>query len=369
MTQWFSWKQFFGRGVQAVASPWLPPTLDEADAEDARSISPLAAPVHVRTGSAVVRVDNGVLVVEREGEPRFERPLELVSDVHIHGPATITSPCVGQLIAQGSPVLWRSPYGYPIGCALPMHQAGLEARKGQYAAVGAPQGLSIAQALVAAKIVNMRGLVRRRAALAGRECLDVLAHHARQARTASTLDRLLGFEGAATAQYFTAWPTMLSTRAGDLTLDTRTRRPPQDEVNALLSYAYAVLCGECLSACVAAGLDARQGYLHRPRAGRPSLALDLMEPFRPLIADQAILSGLNNGQLKPEHFRSEGHAMLLTDDGRRLALDLIERRLLACVTLHGRAEAVPWRDAIGLSARALADALKSGQPFLAMEHG
>lgn len=368
MSQWFSWKYFFGRGVQAIASPWSPPALDDLAAEEAtRSLSPLAAPVHVRSGSAVVRIDNGVLVVEREGEPRFERPMELVSAVHIHGPATITSPCVAQLIAQGTPVLWRSPSGYPIGCASPMHQAGLETRRAQYAAVGAPQGLAIAQTLVAAKIVNMRGLVRRRAALAGRECLDVLQHQARHAHGATTLDTLLGLEGAATAQYFAAWPTMISARAGDLTLDTRTRRPPQDEVNAMLSYAYAVLAGECLCACAAAGLDARQGFLHRPRAGRPALALDLMEPFRPLIADQAILSGLNNGQLKPEHFRTEGHAVLMTDEGRRLALDLIERRLVGSVTLDGRADAVTWREAIGLSARALADALKNGTAFLAME--
>jgi CRISPR-associated endonuclease Cas1 len=99
----------------------------------------------------------------------------------------------------------------------------------------------------------------------------------------------------------------------------------------------------------------------------PALALDLMEPFRPLIADQAVLNGLNNGQFKPEHFRSDGNAVLLTDDGRRLALRLIERRLLGSVTLDGRAEAVSWREAIGLSARTLADALRNGTRFVAME--
>lgn len=156
---------------------------------------------------------------------------------------------------------------------------------------------------------------------------------------------------------------MISARAGDLTLETRTRRPPQDEVNALLSYAYSVLAGECLAACAAAGLDPRQGFLHRPRAGRPALALDLMEPFRPVIADQAILSGLNHGQIKPAHFRIEGHAVLLTEDGRKLALELLERRFTGAVNIEGRSEAVSWRQAIGLSARALANALKSAKPF------
>src|SRR5262249_6674117 len=153
----------------------------------------------------------------------------------IHGPATITSPCVAQLVRQGTPILWRSPKGYPVGCASPMHQAGLDTRSAQYAAAGKKQGLAIARALVAAKIVNMRGLVRRRAAAAGRDCLSILRHKAGHARVAHTLDVLLGLEGAATAQYFAAWPAMISPRAGDLTLDTRTRRPPQDEINAMLS--------------------------------------------------------------------------------------------------------------------------------------
>jgi CRISPR-associated endonuclease Cas1 len=365
MTQWFSWRLLFGRDRTSDAeATWPPPTIEETVAEELeRTVSPVATPLHIRSGSALVRVDNGVIVVEREGEARFERPIELVSDVHIHGWATITSPCVAQLLAQGSPVVWRGATGYPIGCSAPLHQSGLEARRAQYAAVDAPQGLAIARALVRAKIVNMRGLVRRRAALPGREYLGQLEHHARRAMTATTLDTLLGIEGVATALYFRAWPEMISARAGELTLETRTRRPPQDEVNALLSYAYAVLAGECLSACAAAGLDPRQGFLHRPRAGRPALALDLMEPFRPIIADQAILSGLNHGQLKAEHFRVEGHAVLLIDDGRKLALDLLERRFTGSVTLEGRAEAVSWRQAIGLSARALANALKNGKPF------
>lgn len=369
MSHWFSLRLFSRRSDQFQSALWPPPAndheLEEADA--GRQLSPLAAPVHVQSGSALVRVENGVLMVEREGEPRFERPIELVASVHIHGWATITSPCVGQLIGQGIPVIWRGATGYPIGCAQPMHQAGLDARRAQYSAIGGPQGLAIARSLVAAKIVNMRGLVRRRASPVGRECLATLHNHARQARLAPTLDTLLGIEGTATARYFAAWPEMISARAGDLALEHRSRRPPQDEVNALLSYAYAVLSGECLSACAAAGLDPRQGFLHRPRAGRPALALDLLEPLRPVIADRAVLGGLNNGQMKPEHFRTEGHAVLLTEGGRRLALDLLERRLSEAVTLEGRVEAVSWRQAIGLSARALAQGLREGTPYVALE--
>jgi CRISPR-associated endonuclease Cas1 len=368
MTEWLSWRHLLGRRKLVDVPLWPPPAIEEPNEDVApRTISPVAAPVHVRSGSALIRIDNGVLAVEREGEARFERPVELVSAVHIHGWATITSPCVAELIRQGTPVVWRGATGYPVGCASAMHQAGLEARRAQYAAAGTARSLAIAQALVRAKIVNMRGVVRRKAALPGRECLDRLLHHARQAESAATIDTLLGIEGAATALYFAAWPEMISARAGDLSLGARTRRPPRDEVNALLSYAYAVLAGECLSACVAAGLDPRQGFLHRPRAGRPSLALDLMEPFRPLIADQAVLAGLNHGQMKEEQFTAEGNAVLLSEAGRRLALELIERRFLGAVTIEGRSEPITWREAIGLSAKALAEALKAGAPFSAVE--
>src|SRR5262249_4316008 len=133
MANCFKWRPFFRRR-SLEPLPWLPPAIDEPVEEDgATTISPLAAPVHVRSGAAVVRIDNGLLLVERDGGPRFERPVELVAALHIHGPATITTPCIAQLIAQGTPVLWRSTNGFPIACVNPMHQAGLEARRAQYA--------------------------------------------------------------------------------------------------------------------------------------------------------------------------------------------------------------------------------------------
>lgn len=365
MTQWFSLKRFFGGdGMES----WPPPALDEfLEEEEPRPLSPVAGPIHVLSGSALVRIDNGVLRVERPGLEPAERPVELVSAVHIHGWATITSPCIAELVRQGAPVVWRGSTGYPIAWAAAMHQSSLQARRAQYAAAGTLRALSIARAITAAKIVNMRGLVRRRAALPARDHLGTMQRHAARARHASSIDLLLGVEGAATAMYFACWPDMLSPRAGELALETRTRRPPRDEVNALLSYCYAVLAGECLCACVAAGLDARQGFLHQQRAGRPALALDLMEPFRPLIADQAALLGLNNGQFAARHFTKGNGAVLLTEEGRRLALELLEARFSRAITIEGRNEPISWREAIGISARSMASALASDKPFEPME--
>jgi hypothetical protein len=119
MTQWFSLKRLFG--FREPPPLWAPPAMAEpVEPEEEHHVSALAAPLHVHAGSALVRVDNGVVVVEREGEERFERPIELVSAVHIHGWATITSPAVAQLIAQGAPVIWRGATGYPIGSSAPL---------------------------------------------------------------------------------------------------------------------------------------------------------------------------------------------------------------------------------------------------------
>jgi CRISPR-associated endonuclease Cas1 len=367
MTLWLSFKRLFGQVPVPDLDLWPPPE-DLGDAEEpGKELSPAAAPVHVLSGSALVRIDNGVLVVERQDQATVERPMELVSALHIHGWATITSPCVGQLVSQGTAVIWRGATGYPVATALPMHQAGVEARRAQYVRAESATALDIARAIVAAKIVNMRGLVRRRASLPGRDCLDALQQLGRRAHVAPTIDTLMGLEGTATARYFAAWPEMISARAGDLSLDKRTRRPPRDEVNAALSYAYAVLAGECLCTLVAAGLDPRLGFLHRPRAGRPSLAVDFMEPFRPLIADQAVLAGLNHGQFRSEHFSTAQHAIHLTEAGKRMLLGLIEQRLSATVTPAENSTPIAWREAIGLSAQALAKALRTGSAFMPLE--
>ena len=367
MTIWHPLRRLFER--QQPVSDWPAPTLieDPEPAQPERQLSPAAAPVHVLAGTALVRVKESTLIVERPDAPVFERPLELVSAVHIHGWGGITTPCIAALLAQGTPVIWRGATGFPIGCSLPLHSAGLEARRAQYRFADAPHGLRIAQALITAKIVNMKGVARRKATLRGRGMLDPLGHLARRAREARNREELFGIEGTATAQYFATWPDLISDRAVDIEWSGRSRRPPRDIINAMLSYAYALLAGECLCAIAASGLDPRAGFLHQPRAGRPALALDLMEPFRPLIADQAVLSGVNLGQVTPDLFEESEEGMRFTDAGRRTAIDLVEKRLSAAMSIPDRAEPLSYRAAIGLQAQALASALRDQSPFVALE--
>ena len=226
--------------------------------------------------------------------------------------------------------------------------------------------MAIAQTLVRAKIINMRGVLRRRLSAAAHGALQPLQHYARKAVFAKNIATLLGIEGAATAHYFGILPQLLLTQAADFEFAGRNRHPPRDEINALLSYAYAVLLGECVCAAVACGFDARLGYLHQPRPGRPALALDIMEPLRPVIADAAVLAALNRGQFRQDHFSADQNGIRMSDEARRTVLAALEQRLSESATFPGHLPGT-YRQAISFQAQAMAAALLEGKPMTVIE--
>jgi CRISPR-associated endonuclease Cas1 len=179
----------------------------------------------------------------------------------------------------------------------------------------------------------------------------------------------MGVEGAAAALFYAALPTMIAaSRRQDFPFDGRRRRPPPDAVNCLLSYLYAIVAGECAAAVLAVGFDPAVGFLHAARPGRPALALDLMEPFRPLVADQTALAAINRGEVRPAHFEREADAVRLTEGGRRALLAALERRLGEAVPQRAaRARQSTWREAIAGAAGDLATALRSGAAFSPFE--
>jgi CRISP-associated protein Cas1 len=142
-----------------------------------------------------------------------------------------------------------------------------------------------------------------------------------------TPDELMGIEGAAAREYFAALGQIVPE---DMRFIGRSRQPPADTVNAALSYGYAIILGEAVSALCSAGLDPAIGLLHTEQDRRPSLALDLMEEFRPLIVDQVVIAAARRGELRPEHGHREEslHGVLLTKAGREVLVDAYERRML-----------------------------------------
>jgi CRISPR-associated exonuclease Cas4/CRISPR-associated protein Cas1 len=207
-------------------------------------------------------------------------------------------------------------------------------RSAQYAFAGdGRRALGFARELVQAKIKNQRTLVRRnwRGDPADREA--VIEHLKRLAdKTAFAEDRavLLGLEGEAAAAYFRAFPRLFTETASALPafdFARRTRHPPADPVNACLSLCYALLTRAISTACEIAGLDPWIGLYHVERPGRPALALDLMEPFRPILADSAVLTAVNNGELGPDDFIRSGPGCALKTNARRRLVAAFERRL------------------------------------------
>lgn len=328
-------------------------------------VYPSGQPVHVLEQDARIRLNDGLLAIEpAQGEP-IELRLPDVLSVSIHGRAGITTPAVQALLREDIPLIWRSQGGYYLGQTIDLSGRTARVRKAQYAACGTRLSDAIAAALIAAKFANMRALLRRR--VAGRkrvaDAVARLDRIAARVSTAPNVDALRGLEGAASAAYFGCWQDLLQGPAADLPFDGRRRRPPGDIVNALMSYGYAVLTGHCAVAATAAGLDPAEGFLHVARAGRPSLALDLLEPFRPAVADSTVLSVLNTGQIGPGDVVSGADGTRLGERGCRAVLGALEHRLDQAFDAGG-GRSVSYRMAIDLLARSLDRVLSEGNAAL-----
>lgn len=162
-------------------------------------------------------------------------------------------------------------------------------------------------------------------------------------RTCTTLDALRGLEGDAAASYFGAFDQLILSQKADFAFDARSRRPPQDNVNAMLSFAYTLLASDCAAALESVGLDAFVGFLHRDRPGRRSLALDLEEELRAPFADRLVLTAINNRVIQDKHFdRQEGGTVLLNDEGRKLFLKCWQEKKRDEITHPYLKEKLAW---------------------------
>jgi CRISPR-associated protein Cas1 len=294
-----------------------------------------AVPLYVQSPKAYLRKDGDTIVVEVEREKVAEARLNEVSQIVLFGNASLTTPLLHECFRRDIAVTWLSYGGWFVGHGVGLGHRNVETRSHQFRASFDPEAcLRLARGWVAAKIANCRTLLRRnwRGAGEGDEppanLLAELRGDARHAENAASLDILLGIEGAAAARYFRNFRAML--KAGDeLAFDFsgRHRRPPPDPVNALLSFAYAMLAREWTVALSAVGLDPYRGFYPQPRFGRPSLALDLMEPFRPLIADSTVLTVINNGEIGADDFVRAAGSCALKEHARKRFIAAFERRL------------------------------------------
>jgi CRISPR-associated endonuclease Cas1/CRISPR-associated protein Cas4 len=322
-----------------------------------------ALPMYVQARGAKVAKKGDVLEVSLDDEPVASARLMDVSQLVLQGGVYITAPALHELMAREVPVTWLSHGGWFLGHTVGLGHKNVELRTAQYrASFDARHCLQLARELVAAKIRNQRTLLRRNWKRG--EVPESLLAEFRQdidaAERAHDLAQLLGAEGNAAARYFRHFGRMLSGPDGHgapedwpFDFERRTRRPPTDPVNALLSYAYSLLVRSVAVTLTAVGFDAQRGFFHQSRYGRPSLALDVMEPFRPLLADSAVLTVINNGEVGPGDFVHAGGAVALSEAGRRSFIAAFERRMSQEVTHPVFGYAAQYRQVVEIQCRLL----------------
>jgi CRISPR-associated exonuclease Cas4/CRISPR-associated protein Cas1 len=325
-----------------------------------------ALPLYVQEPGARVKKSGEVLVIETKDENNNSQetrvPIGEISEVVLHGPVGLTTPALGELLAQQIPVTYASTSGWVMGHTVSTGHRNVAIRIAQSrAAFDERRSLAFARSLVAAKIRNCRVFLRRNFKEGDQserdETIEALSRLADRATHAVTEAELLGFEGDAAARYFRLFACMFGAAAQDFpqfAFDKRSRRPPADPVNAMLSFGYSLLTRTWLTVLSAVGFDPYLGFYHRPRFGRPALALDMMEPFRPILADSTVIQAINNGEVQPNAFIAAGPAVNLKPHARKAFIAAYERRLDQEVTHPVFGYRVSMRRLLEVQARLLA---------------
>lgn len=282
----------------------------------------------VQTYGAQVGCQGGQIVVSVNREAVRKLPIHQVRAVYLYGAVQLTAQAAQSFLEQNVDVSFFAPSGRFLGLLRGLPASGVDARRGQYRLFEEPGiCLKLSREMIRAKIHNQRVMLMRNGE-PPKPTLDQMAKLRDQAFTAANLQQLLGLEGMAAAIYFEHFSGMLKGKESfAFDFSSRNRRPPKDPVNALLSMGYSMLCKELTGVCYAVGLDPFLGVMHQPRYGRPALALDLMEEFRPLIADSVAVNLINRGEVSKSDFLISSSGIFLNDHGRRAFWEAYSRRL------------------------------------------
>jgi CRISPR-associated protein Cas1 len=290
-------------------------------------------PLYVQEQGSYVSRSGKLLKVRKKGEELGSIRLNQTSQVCLMGSGIqMSTQAVHSCLNGDVPILYFSSGGYYLGATTTLSTRSPRIRLAQYSTANDESAsLGIARSIVSAKIHNTRTFLMRNARDTGPGALSGLKSLKSRALQADSAESLLGIEGGAASIYFGEFARMLKCDSG-LRFLKRSRRPPKDEINAMLSYAYGMLVKDCTVALNATGFDPSLGFYHKPRPGRPGLALDLMEIFRPLIADSAVLFAANSGMVRPTDFMSGAGSVGMKKRARKAVIRSYERRMEQMVT-------------------------------------
>jgi len=390
-----STRDWIARARAAAAATTLPPPLDDspkcngcsmsgiclpdetlalaagAPAEGAtepRRLYPVrdeALPLYVQEqGATVGKTGSSLVVRNRTGELGRFRLID-VAQLVVCGNIQVTTQTIHLLCESGIPIVHLSRGHWFYGVTHGINLRNAYDRAAQFAGAADPaRCLQFARQVVAAKVASQRTILRRNAVDLPERVLEEFAQVLRDVEVAPAVDQLLGCEGNGAAIYFRHFGKMLKPRdlSTEWDFSNRNRRPPRDPINAMLSFAYALLVKELTVAILAEGLDPWWGLYHKPRHGRPALALDLMEEFRPLLADSSVLTAINTGMISSKDFLTSQAACAMLPEGRKALIRAFEARMDMLLTHPIFGYRCSWRSIVRMQVRLFARWLRSDVP-------
>lgn len=313
--------------------------------------------VVVQTNGAKIGVKGMTMdVKDTEGTSIREVPLANIESLSILGSAQISTQALHTFADRGIPIAYLSAAGRLVAMVDPLDSVSAEVRRAQVRKFdNLKTCLELSRILIFSKIMNQRTLLMRNNQNLPKAAAADLAEEAKRAASADSLSTVRGHEGQAAAIYFQHFSGMFKgPLAAEFNAHGRQRRPPPDPINACISMAYSMLTHECTAALRLARLEPSIGAYHVSRPGRPALSLDLMEPFRPLIADSVAVSAFNRGELGDGHFLRTVAGCVLTDAGRRTFFNAYSRRMDTEITHPVFEYRLSYRRMLVLHARMIA---------------
>jgi len=283
----------------------------------------------VMTQGAYLKKDGETIVVRVEKKDRLRLPMINVGAIVCMGRISCSPQLMGACAQNGIAISFMTIHGRFLAAVNGFTPGNVLLRREQYRRADDPAATAaIARACIIGKLANFRTVLRR--AVRDQTASDATARlekiatridmRLRTLQDSLDVDQLRGVEGDASADYFEVFNDLITSQKQDFVFTKRSRRPPLDNVNAMLSFVYSMLTNDLRSACESTGLDAAVGFLHRDRPGRPGLALDLMEELRPVLADRVVLSLINRQQVKPSGFVAEPGGGIRMDEATRKEL-------------------------------------------------
>ena len=288
--------------------------------------------LYLLTPDSYLYCRNETIAVKIGGEEKAAVPAKDIEAIVCFGQMTVSTPLIGFCGERGISITFLSPRGEFYGRFYGSVNGNVLLRKRQYESIACSEfAVRLVRDILLGKIRNSKTVLMRAArnnqesALSLIQASNCLSELAAQLEACGSVDSVRGIEGAAAAAYFSQFDEMLHSPA-HFRFESRSRRPPRNEVNAVLSFVYTLLTREICSALETVGLDPAAGYLHTLRPGRPSFALDLIEELRAPLCDRFTLSLLNLGQLGPKDFETDSEAVYLNERGRRTVLNSWQKR-------------------------------------------